>query len=168
MNSLAIYASERPPRATRRSRSSSQSDLTAATPRGHSGCVDLRATNKPGATSQSDTLRSLASMVSEQARSDVFRATQPGRSRGDDPGATSSERHSQVAREETTRERPLAATCRGRSASICLGEFMISQGPFGHFIMHVFTSENLCFKYLQQPPDILSFVLRKTFGKFIS
>ncbi|KAF3602474.1 hypothetical protein F2Q69_00036754 [Brassica cretica] len=36
------------------------------------------------------------------------------------PGATSSERHSQVAREETTRERPLAAACRGRSASICL------------------------------------------------
>ncbi|KAF2542678.1 hypothetical protein F2Q68_00029419 [Brassica cretica] len=76
-------------------------------------------------------------MVSEQAGSDVFRATQPGRSRGDDPGATSSERHSQVAREETTRERPLAATCRGRSASICLAEFMFSQGPFGHFIMHI-------------------------------
>ncbi|KAF2594661.1 hypothetical protein F2Q70_00044756 [Brassica cretica] len=56
-------------------------------------------------------------MVSEQAGSDVFRATQPGRSQGDDPGATSSERHSQVAREETTWERPPAATCRGRSAS---------------------------------------------------
>ncbi|KAF3511140.1 hypothetical protein F2Q69_00009544 [Brassica cretica] len=37
--------------ATRRSRPSSYSDLTAATPRGRSGCVDLRATNKPGATS---------------------------------------------------------------------------------------------------------------------
>ncbi|KAF3604130.1 hypothetical protein F2Q69_00035458 [Brassica cretica] len=33
-----------------------------------------------------------------------------------DPGATSSERHSQVAREETTRERPLAATCRALTA----------------------------------------------------
>uniref|UniRef100_A0A0D3E2L8 Pentatricopeptide repeat-containing protein n=1 Tax=Brassica oleracea var. oleracea TaxID=109376 RepID=A0A0D3E2L8_BRAOL len=43
----------------------------------------------------------------DEARSDVLRATQPGRSRGDDPGATSSERHSQVAREETTRERRL-------------------------------------------------------------
>ncbi|KAF3561538.1 hypothetical protein DY000_02017430 [Brassica cretica] len=30
-----------------------------------------------------------------EAWSDVLRATQPGRSRGDDPGATSSERHSQ-------------------------------------------------------------------------
>nr|VDD51615.1 unnamed protein product [Brassica oleracea] len=50
-----------------------ESNLTTATPRGRSGCVDLRATNKPGA----------------QAGSDVFRATQPGRSRRNDPGATS-------------------------------------------------------------------------------
>ena len=114
-----------------------------------------------GATSQSDTLRSLASMVSEQAGSDVFRATQQGRSQGDDSGATSSERHSQVAREETTRERPLTATSRGRSASICLAEFMFSQGPFGHFIMHVFTFQNLCFKYLLQPAGRLSFILEK-------
>ena len=78
----------------------------------------------PGATSRSDYMKSLWHI----SRSDLFRATQPGRSRGDDPGTTSSERHSQVAREETTQERPLAATCRGRSASICLAEFMFSKG----------------------------------------
>ncbi|KAF3535546.1 hypothetical protein F2Q69_00020472 [Brassica cretica] len=103
-------------------------------------------------------MNSLAIYASERPP----RATRPGRSRGDDPGATSSERHSQVAREETTRERrlqsdtaiareettrerSLAATCRGHSASICLAEFMFSQGLFGHFIMHVFTFQKPMF-----------------------
>ena len=65
---------------------------------------------------QSDTARSLARRRPE---SDVFGATQPGRSRRNDPGATS---RSDVP----------------RSLRVYLfGEFMISQGPFGHFIMHV-------------------------------
>ena len=54
----------------------------------------------PGATPQSDLPRSLparATSQSDQLKSLAF----PWRV---DPGATSSERHSQVAREETTRE----------------------------------------------------------------
>ena len=119
-----------------------QSDLARATPRCRSRFHRSEARERP----YSDVPQRHHKVA--LAGSDVFRATQPSRSRRNDPGATSSERHSQVAREETTRERPLAATCRGRSASICLAEFMFSQGPFGHFIMHVFTFQNLCFKYL--------------------
>ncbi|KAF3494381.1 hypothetical protein DY000_02053813 [Brassica cretica] len=61
------------------------------------------------------------SLARRRPRSDVFGATQPGRSRRNDPGATS---RSDVP----------------RSLRVYLfGEFMISQGSFGHFIMHVFT-----------------------------
>uniref|UniRef100_A0A0D3BQV8 Uncharacterized protein n=1 Tax=Brassica oleracea var. oleracea TaxID=109376 RepID=A0A0D3BQV8_BRAOL len=49
-----------------------QSEVTTATPQGRLGCVDLRATNKPGATSHSDYLRSLPT-TRATSRSDVPR-----------------------------------------------------------------------------------------------
>ena len=57
--SLAIFASERPPRATGRSRSSSRATSPQRHPEVTRGCVDLRVTYKPGATSHSDYLRLL-------------------------------------------------------------------------------------------------------------
>ncbi|KAF3542720.1 hypothetical protein DY000_02006333, partial [Brassica cretica] len=75
--------SDRPPRATARSRSGPERHY-------HSD------TSSWERRLRSDTARSLAK---KRLGSDVFGATQPGRSRGNDPGATSSERHPQVAPE---------------------------------------------------------------------
>ncbi|KAF2534614.1 hypothetical protein F2Q70_00029448 [Brassica cretica] len=72
-SSLAIFASERPPRATGRSRSSSRATSPQRHPEVARGCVDLRSTYKPGATSHSDYLRSLPAPRAT-SRSDVPRS----------------------------------------------------------------------------------------------
>ena len=99
-----------------------------------------------GATSRSDPARSLPKL-----------------------GATCPERQGEVARHLGSRRQEIAlgatsrsdparslpkpgATCRSdepRSLRVSISlELMISQGPFGHFIMHVLHFKNLCFKHL--------------------
>ena len=92
-------------------------------------------------------------------QSDLTGATQRGRSRLQRPRATS--------RSDPSRSLPKpGATSRSdywRSLrAFCLLEFISTQGPFGHFIMHVFTSENLCFKYFCKPRENNLFFHRTT------
>ncbi|KAG5379056.1 hypothetical protein IGI04_026898, partial [Brassica rapa subsp. trilocularis] len=141
----------------------------------------------PGATSRSDGMRSLCTT----SRSDSSRATAQSRSPTFQSDvlkslpklrATLPERQGEVARHFGSRKHEIAlgatsrsdparslpkprATCWSdlpRSLRVAyLLEFMFSQGPFCHFIMHVFYSENLCFN-TRKPPRGDYLVLRKT------
>ncbi|KAG5415428.1 hypothetical protein IGI04_002995 [Brassica rapa subsp. trilocularis] len=100
------------------------------------GFITRRRENEPGATSRSDTARSLPKpgATCPERQGEVARVFITRR-RENEPGATS--------RSDTARSLPKpGATCRSdglRSLRVLfLLELVISQGPFGHFIMHVF------------------------------
>ncbi|KAF3543949.1 hypothetical protein DY000_02009300 [Brassica cretica] len=132
----------------------------------------MRATSRSDAmrslqtTSQSDPEKSLAIssrwkpktdperplQVAPETQSDLARVTPRGRSHFYRVTTT------QWSRSDPLRSLPKpGATCRGRSASICLAEFMFSKGLLVISLCTFLLFKNLCFKYLWQPPGRIIF-----------
>ncbi|KAF3511437.1 hypothetical protein F2Q69_00005586 [Brassica cretica] len=148
--------SERPPRATARSRSGPERHYHSDTSRLLVFVTFWNAKNGPGATYPE---RHPQVAREETTMDDVFGATRSGCSRRNDPGAMSSERHSQVAREETTQERPLAATPSSRSRA---GP-VYSSPPIHHFLSSKARLENA---YLSSwVVESMAPMVKKTKGK---
>jgi len=89
--------------------------------------------------------------VAPEAQSDLTRATQRSRSRFHRSETRKrarsdvSQRPLQVAPEAWS---DLSERLLEVAARLLFARIQFTQGPFGHFIMHGFTFQNLCFKYI--------------------